>query len=234
MMKEINDMIKLAESDGLIKNNDNEEDIYDPDYCHRCGKYRVIDNDMYCSCPQCGETHIVKFYVASSFADGSEFVRKKHYFYDRRTYFDSLLLNLQSHECTEKLLELEPDVTEKIKIAMGTSRDTTTLKDILKGYKMKQYYKHVYAMLLFLYDTIKPNVLTLSEVSKLRVHFDCVNREYIKMFPNKKNFMSYNFVLKKLLVVIARVDLAGMIPQPKSDIRKETNEKLWNKIYKTA
>ena len=63
--------------------------------------------------------------------------------------------------------------------------------------------------------------------------FNVVSSMYDKYKPNdrKKSFLNYSFVLKKLLIMLGKVEYAKYIPQLKIHSKQEL-ERVWELITK--
>ena len=76
-----------------------------------------------------------------------------------------------------------------------------------------------------------PPQLTIRECQKAEMHFKLVNRLYKKHLPNnRKSFLSYNFVLHKILLVLGKVDYSQLIPNPSCESTLTKLNKIWDRI----
>ena len=63
--------------------------------------------------------------------------------------------------------------------------------------------------------------------------FDVVSTIYDKYKPNdRKSFLNYSFVLKKLLIVLGKNDYAKYIPPLKTNSKQKELELVWELITK--
>ena len=63
--------------------------------------------------------------------------------------------------------------------------------------------------------------------------FNVVSSIYDKYKPNdRKSFLNYSFVLKKLLIMLGKVEYAKCIPQLKTHSKQKELERVWELITK--
>ena len=64
--------------------------------------------------------------------------------------------------------------------------------------------------------------------------FNVVSSMYDKYKPNdrKKSFLNYSFVLKKLFIMLGKVEYAKYIPQLKIHSKQKELERVWELITK--
>ena len=63
--------------------------------------------------------------------------------------------------------------------------------------------------------------------------FDVVTSTYDKYKPNgRKSFLNYSFVLKKLLIMLGKVEYAKYIPPLKTHSKQKELEHVWELITK--
>ena len=63
--------------------------------------------------------------------------------------------------------------------------------------------------------------------------FDVVNSIYDKYRPsNRKSFLNYSFVLKKLLIMLGKIEYAKYIPPRKTNSKQKELKRVWELITK--
>ena len=63
--------------------------------------------------------------------------------------------------------------------------------------------------------------------------FDVVSTIYEKYKPNgRKSFLNYSFVLKKILIMLGKVEYAKYIPPLKTHSKQKKLERVWELITK--
>ena len=103
---------------------------------------------------------------------------------------------------------------------------------ILKRNKMMKYKNSIY----FIYFKLKSQPLpyiTIKERDMMLNVFDVVSSIYDKYKPNdRKSFLNYSFVLKKLLTMLGKVEYVKYIPQLKTNSKQKELERVWGLITK--
>ena len=65
--------------------------------------------------------------------------------------------------------------------------------------------------------------------------FNVVSSTYDKYKPNdRKSFLNYSFVLKKLLIMLRKVEYAKYIPKLKTNSKQKELERVWELITKDS
>ena len=106
------------------------------------------------------------------------------------------------------------------------------LECILKRKKLTMYKSSLYYIYFELSGKSFPHVMTREYNSILNV-FNVVSSVYDKFRPNgRKSFLSYSFVLKKLLIMLGKVEYAKCIPPLKTHSKQKELERVWEQITK--
>ena len=75
--------------------------------------------------------------------------------------------------------------------------------------------------------------ITMKEYNTILSVFNVVSSIYDKYKPNdRKSFLNYSFVLKKLLIMLGKVEYAKSIPQLKTHSKHKEQERVWELITK--
>ena len=106
------------------------------------------------------------------------------------------------------------------------------LECILKRNKMMKYKNSIY----FIYFKLKNQPLpyiTITEKDMMINMFNVVSTIYDKYKPKgRKSFLNYSFVLKKLLIMLGKVEYVKYIPQLKTKSKQKEMERIWELITK--
>ena len=106
------------------------------------------------------------------------------------------------------------------------------LECILKRNKMMKYKNSMY----FIYFKLKSQPLpyiTITEKDIMLNMFNVVSKIYDKYKPKgRKSFLNYSFVLKKLLIMLGKVEYAKYIPPLKTNSKQKELERIWELITK--
>ena len=106
------------------------------------------------------------------------------------------------------------------------------LECILKRNELSTYKNSIYYIYFKLSGLPTPHITTKEYNMMLKV-FDVVGGIYDKYKPNdRKSFLNYSFVLKKLLIMLGKVEYAKYIPQLKTHSKHKELERVWELITK--
>ena len=106
------------------------------------------------------------------------------------------------------------------------------LECILKRNKMMKYKNSIYFIFFKLKSQPLPYI-TITEKDMMLTMFNVVSNIYDKYKPNdRKSFLNYSFVLKKLLIVLGKNDYAKYIPPLKTNSKRKELERVWELITK--
>ena len=106
------------------------------------------------------------------------------------------------------------------------------LECILKRNELTMYKDSIYFIYFKLSGGSFPNI-TMKEYNTILNTFNAISSIYDKYKPNnRKSFLTYSFVLKKLLIMLGKVKYAKCIPQLKTHSKQKELEQVWELITK--
>ena len=106
------------------------------------------------------------------------------------------------------------------------------LECILKRNELTMYKDSIYFIYFKLSGGSFPPITT-KEYNTILSVFNVVSSIYDKYKPNdRKSFLNYSFVLKKLLIMLEKVKCAKCIPQLKTHSKQKELERVWELITK--
>ena len=106
------------------------------------------------------------------------------------------------------------------------------LKCIFKRNELTMYEDSIYFIYFRLSGGSFPHITT-KEYNAILNTFNVVSSIYDKYRPNdRKSFLNYSFVLKKLLIMLGKVEYAKYIPQLKTHSKQKELERVWELITK--
>ena len=106
------------------------------------------------------------------------------------------------------------------------------LECILKRNELMTYKGSVYHIYFKLSGKSFPHITTKEYNSILSV-FDVVSSIYDQYKPKgRKSFLNYHFVLKKVLIMLGKVEYAKCIPPLKTRSKQNELERVWDLITK--
>ena len=106
------------------------------------------------------------------------------------------------------------------------------LECILKKNELSMYKDSIYFIYFKLSGGSFPHITT-KEYNTILNMFNVVSSMYDKYKPNdRKRFLNYSFVLKKLLIMLGKAEYAKYIPQLKTHLKQKELERVWELITK--
>ena len=106
------------------------------------------------------------------------------------------------------------------------------LECILKRNELTMYKDSIYFIYFKLSGGFFPRITT-KEYNTILSMFNVVSSIFDKYTPNdRKSFLNYSFVLKKLLIMLGKVEYAKYIPQLKTHLKQKQLERVWELITK--
>ena len=106
------------------------------------------------------------------------------------------------------------------------------LECILKRNELTMYKDSIYFIYFKLSGGSFPHITT-KEYNIILNAFNVISSIYDKYKPNDRNsFLNYSFVLKKLLIMLGKVEYAKCIPQLKTNSKQKELERVWELIAK--
>ena len=106
------------------------------------------------------------------------------------------------------------------------------LECILKRNELSMYKDGIYFIYFKLSGGSFPHITT-KEYNTIISVFNVVSSIYDKYRRNdRKSFLNYSFVLKKLLIMLGKVEYAKYIPQLKTHSKQKELERVWELITK--
>jgi hypothetical protein len=182
-------------------------------------------------CPQCGdETEILIESDKPSYKDPP---REITYFsYKRINHFNEWLAQFQAKETTEIPQDIYDSVIEELKKGrMEVSNlNSKQLRSILKKLKKNKYYEHIPHILNRL-NGISPPIMSREIEEELRRMFREIQIPFHKYCPpERKNFLSYSYVLHKFVELLDLDEYKNCFVLLKSREKLHQQDKIWKQI----
>lgn len=218
-----------------IRNVENEE-FTNIDICNVCKKEKniIFHKEGITVCKECGETqNIIVHSDKPSYKDPP---REISYFaYKRINHFNEWLAQFQAKESTDIPEEVYNKILLEIKkerIENMANLTPSKLREILKKLKLNKYYEHVPHIISRLNGVPAP-VMSHETEERLRVMFKEIQNPFIKHCPkDRKNFLSYSYVLHKFVQLLDLDEFLPCFPLLKSREKLHQQDKIWKKICK--
>ena len=205
--------------------------------CMDCKLRKIVDYERSTLvCTKCGLCEYYPVYVASYnhtmqpsrmkciYKRSDNFkVMLNQFFYDgNRVVPDDIMKTIRDeiHNETNILYPYEIPLTIPI------------LECILKRNELSMYKDSIYFIYFKLSGGSFPHI-TLKEYNTILNAFNVISSIYDKYKPNdRKSYLNYSFVLKKLLIMLGKVEYAKYIPQLKTHSKQKELERVWELITK--
>jgi hypothetical protein len=156
-----------------------------------------------------------------------------YFSYKRINHFNEWISQIQGKETTE----IPEDVFNMIFLELKKQKmynlskiTQTKIKEILKKHKLNRYYEHSSYICQRISGVANPHLCVELE-EKLRGMFRDIQVPFLKHSPpNRKNFLSYSYVLHKLLQLLEEDEYLSHFPLLKSRQKLFQQEQIWKKI----
>ncbi len=157
------------------------------------------------------------------------------YSYKRDNHFNEWLLQFQAQEQTNIPEEVIINLRNEFKKQKIKNLDEIThakVRALLKKLKMNKYYEHV-PYISNILNGINPPKMSGALEHKLRQMFKDIQEPFNKHCPeNRKNFLSYSYVLYKFCELLEEDDYLHCFPLLKSKEKLHQQDVIWKNICK--
>ena len=227
----VNNYMRIID-DTVIKEN-NSQDIHNCPLCN--GKLIMKTIDSLLICEMCGYTDNI--IINSEKVSYKDPPRESSYFaYKRINHFNEWLAQFQAKETTDIPEEVYKGILKELKKNRFLSIEDISYKnmrEILKKLKHNKYYEHIPHIINMLNGKKAP-ILTRQYEEQLRMMFKEIQTPFMKHCPeNRKNFLSYSYVLHKFCELLELDHLLIYFPLLKSREKLQQQDKIWQKICTT-
>ena len=205
------------------------------DKCHLCNStmmYKMINSELICE--KCGFTETIV--INSEKTSYKDPPREASYFaYKRINHFNEWLAQFQAKETTEIPEEIYKNIYKEVKKNINLDIQNITpkqVREILKKLDYNKYYEHIPHVINVLNGKKAP-VLSRQEEEHLRSLFKEIQLPFSKNCPqDRKNFLSYSYVLHKFCELLEYDYLLPHFPLLKSREKLQQQDKIWKLICK--
>jgi len=229
--------------DNIINNymsNINDEyinniDLNDINICKNCNNKLImsfISSEIVCD--KCGFTEKI-----CANLDGNSYkdpIRESTYFvYKRINHFNEHLSTFQAKETTDIPSHIYESIIKFLKKDKNFNIDNINhkiIKNALKTLKFNKYYEHIPHIINMITGKKTP-ILTRENEEQLRIMFKDIQTPFHNNCPSdRKNFLSYNYVLHKFCELLELDHLLIHFPLLKSREKLREQDKIWKNICK--
>ena len=220
----------------------NGEEYEEPKKCDRyfcigCKLRKIVDYERSTLvCTKCGVFEYYPVHV-QSYNHTMRYSRRKCIYkgYDNfKTILDQFFYGRKQLVPDDVMKAIRNEICNRDNILYNYTIPLTIpiLECILKRNKMMKYKNSIY----FIYFKLKSQPLpyiTITEKDMMLNMFNVVSKIYDKYKPKgRKSFLNYSFVLKKLLIMLGKVEYAKYIPPLKTNSKQKELERIWELITK--
>jgi predicted DNA-binding transcriptional regulator len=185
-------------------------------------------------CDGCGA--VVEFLISEelTYKEEQETSEKIiNYSYKRDNHFNEWLSQFQAQETTT----IPPDVIsqlrsefKKMKIKTLTEITHARVRALLKKLKLNKYYEHV-PYITNILSGIKPPKMPKELEEQLRMMFKDIQKPFDDNCPSeRKNFLSYSYVLYKFCELLSEDSYLQYFPLLKSKEKLHQQDIIWKRI----
>lgn len=202
--------------------------------CQHCGssKVMIMTNDGYTWCTNCDAVeYIIIDHEKPSYRDPPKEI--SFFAYKRSNHLNEWISQIQGKETTEIPEEVYDKILMEIKKQKITNMAEITpkkIKQILKSLQIHKYYEHS-AHIINRMTGIPMKQLSPELEEQLRSMFKMIQTPFLKHAPkSRKNFLSYSFVLHKLIQLLGKDEYLDNFPLLKSREKLYNQDIVWRKI----
>jgi len=159
-----------------------------------------------------------------------------NYSYKRENHFNEWLSQFQAQETTNIPIEVIDELRnelKKIKIKMVEEITHARVRGLLKKLKLNKYYEHV-PYITNILSGLSPPKMPQELEEKLRIMFKDIQKPFDDNCPTeRKNFLSYSYVLYKFCELLSEDKYLKYFPLLKSKEKLYQQDVIWKKMCKT-
>lgn len=206
------------------------------EHCSRCRiEKTLIISDGILVCTKCGDTDFV--IIDSDKPNYKEPIPDTSaYAYKRINHFNEWLSQFQAKESTEIPNEIFGEILVEInksRLHNLASLTPEKMRQILKKLRYNKYYEHIPHIINKLNGVPPPN-MTRDVEERMRVMFRQIQDPFTQHCPkDRKNFLSYSYVLHKFCQLMELDDFLQCFPLLKSREKLQQQDRIWKLICKS-
>jgi hypothetical protein len=183
-------------------------------------------------CIECGATEYI-LGDGAGFKEEQEMEKNIIYSYKRENHFNEWVSQFQAKESTS----VPPEVIQELRAEFKKQRvkDLSEIthekvKTLLKKLGRSRFYEHV-PYITTIINGIQPPTMSQELEAKLRLMFYQIQKPFEKHRPkDRKNFLSYSYVLYKFCELLGEDDFLPCFPLLKSKEKLYRQDEIWKGI----
>jgi len=203
--------------------------------CTKCGaKFSKFMDETLSEeiCKNCGLTEFI-LGEEVGFKEEQEMEKNVVYSYKRENHFNEWVSQFQAKESTS----VPPEVIDELRVEFKKQKvkDLTEIthekvKALLKKLGRSRFYEHVPYITTIL-NGIQPPTMSQDLEARLRLMFHQIQKPFEKHRPkDRKNFLSYSYVLYKFCELLGEDDFLPCFPLLKSKEKLYKQDEIWKGI----
>jgi predicted RNA-binding Zn-ribbon protein involved in translation (DUF1610 family) len=197
-------------------------------YCTECKIEKILDmTESAYICPCCGDSEMIILDEDRQIKDYSPY-RKVNHFREWLNQFQAK----QSPDIPENVFIDIVKELNKRRITDLSILDKKKMKAILKKLEYNIYYEHVAYIINKLNNLPPPKITRDMEKLFIGMFFKIQDPWEMYKHPDRKNFLSYSYVLHKFCELLELDHLLDCFPLHKDSDKIMENDQLWEKICK--
>ena len=197
-------------------------------YCIECRIEKILDmTESAYICPCCGDSEMIILDEDRQIKDYSPY-RKVNHFREWLNQFQAK----QSPDIPENVFIDIVKELNKRRILDLSILDKKKMKAILKKLEYNIYYEHVAYIINKLNNLPPPKITRDMEKLFISMFFKIQDPWEMYKHPDRKNFLSYSYVLHKFCELLELDHLLDCFPLHKDSDKIMENDQLWEKICK--
>lgn len=207
--------------------------------CKECGSRTLLDGPQAAMvCPGCGRTTPYHEMNEKNMSFDDQVARAvvSHCAYKRINHYAEWLNSLQAREYTvipDDVIQAVRAEFKKSRAATRSDITPTRVREYLRKLRLQKYYEHTHAICNALSGTPAPKLPPALE-NKLKTMFAQIQAPFDKwvkvVAPQRKNFLSYSFVLYKFCQLLGEDEYLPHFPLLKSRDKLYVMDQIWKKI----
>ena len=205
--------------------------------CSKCSSSNIFVNHVMSEvvCGSCGAATYIMSEELTYKEEQETSEKIINYSYKRENHFNEWLSQFQAQETTtippEVIQQLRTEF-KKLKITKVTEITHAKVRALLKKLRLNKFYEHVPYIANTLNGMQPPKMPQVLE-ERLRIMFKEIQEPFDKHCPEeRKNFLSYSYVLYKFCELLGEDDFLQCFPLLKSKDKLYQQDLIWKLICK--
>jgi len=206
------------------------------DDCPQCKRSNVVffEDTSDLICEECGLVLACLISEELTYREEQENTEKVvNYSYKRENHFNEQMSQFQAQEMTtipnEVIEQLHAEL-KKLKIKSLEEITHARIRGLLKKLRLNKYYEHV-PYITNILNGIKPPSMPQDLEERLRIMFKDIQQPFDRHCPpDRKNFLSYSYVLYKFCELLGEDEYLQYFPLLKSKEKLYQQDVIWKNI----